>query len=126
MRSLVLHWGTCSPGGIWCPIDVDLTSLDETFGVYVIWHDGTTAPGGRPECVRVGQGQIADRMRRHRTDPQITAYDLFGTLRFTWAVVNGETERVGIERYLADSLRPIVGQYYQVEPIAVNLPEWAT
>lgn len=90
-----------------------------TSGVYVIWHGGQN-----PRTVRVGQGDIADRITAHRTDQQILAYRSYGTLAVTWAAVS-YWEMDGVERYLADQLRPLVGDRFpSVAPIPVNLP-WA-
>lgn len=45
-------------------------------------------------------------------------------LRVSWAPVESERDRRGIERYLADQLRPSMGYHWpKVEPIPVNLPE---
>jgi len=92
-------------------------------GVYIIWHDGT-AQNNVAETVRIGQGIISQRIATHRNDDVITAYAVRGSLRVTWAAVAGRARRLGIERYLADELDPLVGEYPDVRPIPVNLP-WA-
>jgi len=85
-------------------------------GVYIIWHAGPN-----PATVRVGQGVIKDRLSFHRNDPEILAYKNFG-LFATWASVSNENCD-GVERYLAESLKPKVGtQFPDVYPIEVNLP----
>lgn len=74
--------------------------------------------------VRVGQGNIRDRLGAHRNDEEITAYEQYGTLRVTWATTGkaARASRERIERYVADQLDPLVGEYPAVEPLAVNLP----
>ncbi len=102
----------------WLPFEaVDLSQV-KTSGVYVIWHGGQT-----PRTVRVGQGDIADRIKTHRGDQQILAYRSYG-LWVTWAAVSA-ADHDGVERYLADQLHPLVGDRHpDVRPIPVNLP-WA-
>lgn len=110
-----LVWVQCQYG--WCPLEaVDLSEVRD-FGVYVIWHVG--APG---RVVRVGQGDIVERLNCHRRDPDVQYYARFGPLYVTWAVVSALL--VGrVERYLAEALRPLVGDCFpNVLPLAVNLP----
>jgi hypothetical protein len=97
----------------------DLGSVGKTTGVYVIWHGGQT-----PRTVRVGQGNIVDRITAHRGDQQILAYRSYGGLVVTWAAVPAASLD-GVERHLADQLLPLVGDRHpNVVPIPVNLP-WA-
>jgi hypothetical protein len=114
-----VEWIKCGDGANWCPFDsVDLSGVKAT-GVYIIWHEGN--PG---RTVRVGQGGIAQRIREHRNDQKITKYRSSGTLRVTWAAV-AVAQLDGVERYLADWLKPLVGDAYpDVAPVQVNSP-WA-
>jgi spore maturation protein SpmA len=85
-------------------------------GVYIIWHGGSSA-----RTVRIGQGDIADRLSAHRKDPEILAHSSLG-LFATWAAV-GRADRDGVEKYLADTLKPIVAERFpEVPSIPVNLP----
>lgn len=87
-----------------------------TRGVYIIWHRGN--PG---RVVRVGQGVIADRLSAHRNDRKILAYANRGLL-VTWASVSA-AQQDGVERYLADTWNPLVGDAFpDAAPIAVNSP----
>jgi len=71
--------------------------------------------------VYVGQGNIRDRLGRHRDDPRIQAYTKFG-LYTTWASVES-AKRDGVETYLADFYQPLVGERRpDAAPIRVNLP----
>lgn len=110
-----LRWKTCGDDAHWCNLKtLNLDKLSD-IGVYVIWHTGNPS-----RVVRVGQGDIADRLSAHRRDPNITAY---GELRVTWAVVSHQADRDGIERFLADTWSPLVGAAFpDVAPIAVNSP----
>jgi len=103
----------------WLGLDrVDLSSVTAT-GVYIIWHGGLT-----PRTVRVGQGDIKARLTAHRFDPAIGAYRPHGGLLVTWAAVSVQALD-GVERYLAETLRPLVGDRFpEATRIPVNLP-WA-
>jgi hypothetical protein len=95
--------------------DVNLGPVTDE-GVYMIWHGGTA-----PRVVRVGQGIIADRLAVHRLDPDVQYYSGF-VLFVTWAVVSAG-QRDGVERYLADRWKPLVGDAWPaVAPIEVNSP----
>lgn len=112
-----LQWIKCGNGADWCPLEnVNLASV-KTEGVYIIWHKGN--PG---RVVRLGQGNIADRLRAHRIDPNVMAYAKHGKLCVTWAALP-LAQRNGVERYLADTWRPLVGDAFpNAVPIAVNSP----
>jgi hypothetical protein len=112
-----VEWIKCGNGGNWCPLElVNLSDVD-TEGVYIIWHEGN--PG---RVVRIGQGDIKDRLCAHRKDAAITKYRANGTLRVTWATVPSHL-RDGVERYLANTYPPLVGDAFPIAlPIAVNSP----
>ena len=114
---LHLDWMKCDDGS-WCRlggVDLGGPRLNDLLGVYVIW----TARG---RAIYVGQGRIRERLQGHRGDPSILQYRE-GELWVTWASVAAQDMRDGIERYLADRLRPAVGSAYpRVFPLAVNLP----
>lgn len=115
---LNLNWGKYD-NGEWCGlINLNLNNpfFENLEGVYVIWHGGL-----QPRWVRVGQGNIRDRLGKHREDNDILAYKGHG-LYVTWAPVNANI-RDGIERYLGESLNPLVGSRFpDVLPIPVNIP----
>ena len=119
---MTLTWARC--GEHWCSFDrLKLDALEGEVGVYAIWHDGSTNPPyNQAAWVRIGEGDIAERIREHRLDANITAYSVYGDLRVTWAIIGRRQTRRGVERFLADRLRPIVGEYPDVAPIEVNLP----
>lgn len=112
-------WMKCGSDGHWC--DLELLNLEtvtaKKTGVYVIWHEGNPA-----RVVRIGQGDIARRLAAHRQDPAILAYKRFGRLRVTWAAVPAH-QLDGVERYLANSWPPLIGDAFpNVAPLAVNSP----
>jgi hypothetical protein len=113
-----LSWIKCKEN-IWCPLlTVNLADV-ETIGVYVIWHGRKGDQNAR--VVRLGQGDIADRLKAHRKDDEVLAYQDFG-LYVTWAYVP-EEDLDGVERHLADRWKPLVGeQFPDAEPIVVNSP----
>ena len=107
--------------GNWLAFETfDLATCVTDPGVYVIWHDGQPS-----WTVRLGQGDVADRIGAHRRDPRVLAYRSYGAGLFvTWASVQAPYLD-GVERYLADQLRPLVGDAFpNAKPIPVNMP-WA-
>lgn len=115
---MTLTWNKCQ-GDVWCNLNnVNLSHnhFDGMEGVYIIWHGGQS-----PAVVRVGQGNIRDRLQSHREDTDIQAYAHLG-LYVTWASVAAR-ERDGVEAFLAQQLIPLVGERFpQSLPMAVNLP----
>lgn len=110
-------WTKCT-GNVWCTLNRVNLSTVETEGVYVIWKPGSNGCPG--QAVRVGQGDIQDRLVTHRNDPEITKYG--SDLCVTWVAVESRY-RDGVERYLAEQCSPLVGERFPlVTPIPVNLP----
>ena len=92
-------------------------SVIDTVGVYVIWHEGNPS-----RVVRVGHGEIRERLHYHQEDPEVLAYSRFSTLRVTWAAVQSD-QMEGVERYLVEHWKPLVeDRPPKVVPIAVNSP----
>ena len=84
--------------------------------MYILWHGGENA-----RVVYVGQGDVVARITAHRQDDRILSYSQLG-LYVTWASV-ALVHQNGVERYLADQWRPLVGDAHPaVTPIAVNAP----
>jgi hypothetical protein len=72
--------------------------------------------------VRIGCGEIRERLHYHQEDPEVLAYSCFGTLRVTWAAVS-PNQMEGVERYLVEHWKPLVeDRRLKVIPIAVNSP----
>lgn len=115
MQNLV--WTKCTDG--WCSLNrVNLSNVT-TVGVYIIWHAGN--PG---RVVRIGQGNIKERLCCHRDDSAVQAYAKHGDLKVTWAAAPAGLLN-GIERYLSDHWKPLVGDRFpDALPIPVNSP-WA-
>lgn len=116
--ALQVKWGRCE-GDVWCGL-ISVNLDHATFGVggvYVIWHGGDN-----PKTVYVGQGDpIRDRLAFHKENPKVTAFRQHG-LCVTWAVVDGR-QRGGVEHFLENRLRPLVGEAHPVAtPMEVNLP----
>lgn len=118
MYSQHLNWNKCE-GSNWCSfltVNLSHSHFDDLGGVYIIWHGGQN-----PSTVYVGQGDIAERLRCHRTEPNIVQYSSLG-LFVTWARL-GASFRDGAECYLARVLRPKQGVAHPNCPeVAVNLP----
>ena len=116
-----IHWFRGERGS-WCKlgeVELDHESFDGTEGVYVIWQDP-----GNPAVLRVGEGPIRTRLTQERSDQRLSAYGL-DSLFVTWAAVNA-IHRADVARYLADTLRPMLGERYPVgNQIKVNLPSFS-
>ena len=118
---MYVSWIKCA-GDVWCGLNA-LNLEDDYFhnrpqGVYIIWHGDRN-----PQTVYVGQGDIRSRILSHRHNSDIQHYNSFG-LYVSWTVVSPPL-RDGIEAYLSESLRPLVGTHHPVSRhIAVNLPLW--
>jgi len=77
----------------------------------IIWSGDKT--------IYVGSGRIKERIKQHRLNTEITQYC---NLKVVWAKTN-ESEMTGIEKYLSDMLKPLVGERHpDVLPIEVNWP----
>jgi hypothetical protein len=113
-----VNWVKCE-GQQWCNfqnLNLDHSHFNNLGGVYIIWHGGPQA-----RVVRVGQGNIRDRLKAHRQDAEILKYGNLG-LFTTWADV-ASSYRDGVERYLAEKWKPIVGtKFPDVPVIEVNSP----
>src|SRR5258708_2471688 len=102
---LQLQW-IKSKASNWLSLEsCDLSDVS-TAGVYIIWHGGNPA-----RVVKVGSGDIAARLSAHRNDKAILTYRSFGTLYVTWAAVQ-EPLRGGVERYLGEHWKPLVGDRF--------------
>lgn len=113
-----LNWIKNNDGKWFSLINLNLNHeyFNNLEGVYVIWHGGTGH-----NIVRVGQGVIKDRLTTHKDDPAILYFGGAG-LFVTWAEV-GLNIRDGVERFLAERLKPKVGlKFPEALPIMVNLP----
>jgi hypothetical protein len=106
-------------GDDWHELDfVDLSKVDY-YGVYVIWKRGEAFL--RPsQVLRIGQGDIAKALAAHRNNPAIARHG--PGLLVTWAEV-AAFYAGGVEVYLAQQLRPLLGERFSLAtPFPVNLP----
>lgn len=118
---LNLIWKTCGDDAHWCDFfKLDLSkNLNGAAGVYMIFYLGDDHTPGK--VVRVGQGDIADRIAVHREDPEVLAYRDRGLL-VTWATVHGQ-QQGGVEKHLSDAFEPLVGERFPNRTaIEVNSP----
>jgi hypothetical protein len=109
-------WGTCGENGSWCKfqiVNLAHPNFNGKEGVYIIWQ-------GKGPVIRVGQGVIRDRLIEHRTNNEINSFD---NLYVTWASITNQSDRDGVENFLANRLNPRVGERIpNVAPIEINLP----
>ena len=96
-------------------------SLIKADGVYVIWEETTRRQTAK--VLYVGQGNIGERLSVHQNDGRFKVLPVMNEpINVTWAIVD-EYEKGGIERYLANILKPIIGEIHpDAVPIPVNLP----
>ena len=116
---MTLVWNKCQ-GDAWCPfmtVNLAHSHFQGMEGVYVIWHGGT-----EPRTVYVGKGNIAERLRAHRTDANIIKHQANGGLFVTWARVPA-SQQDGVESYLIKALQPLGNEVVPTAaPITVNHP----
>lgn len=118
-----LVWGDPA-SDVWHPLGTDFSDAGGT-GVYIVRQ--TTGP-----TVIVGQGVVRDRLSALQKDRRVLRYGSPDSpLLATWAIIQGLTQTKmlyatqldGIERYLAETLKPLIeGSYPDVAPIPVPLP----
>lgn len=118
-----VDWGDPAKG-VWRPLSKDFSDIDGT-GVFIVRQTAGSA-------VIVGQGEIKDRLSALRKDGRVLCYAGPGSpLLATWAIIQGmkqtsmlySTQLDGIERYLVETLKPLVGgSYPDVAPVPVPLP----
>ena len=118
-----LDWGDPA-GDVWRPLSTDFSDIGGT-GVFIVRQaDGP--------AVIVGQGEIKDRLSTLQRNRRVLGYDSPGSpLLATWGIVQGmiqtrmlySAQLDGIERYLAETLQPLIGKSYpDVAPVPVPLP----
>ena len=114
---ITLDWITCGGDDHWCSLErVALDNLD-VIGIYLIWHEGVPS-----RIVKIGRGNIAERLSELQRDPEILAYSRKGKLRVTWASAPA-AQLEGILRHLMEKWRPpVLTLYAEVEAIEVNSP----
>ena len=126
LKEMKVKWEKCnySWGSF---MDEDLKYIAEV-GTYVIWRPvyhsyfGTDHPR---RTVYVGSGNVADRIGKHREDKRIKICLGKDKFLFTWTNLSKKSDRLGVEKYLAMRLDPIVGEKHpDVPPVRVNLPDW--
>ena len=113
-----LKWIKCG-GDSWCSfqrVNLDHPHFNGLSGVYIIWHGGS-----EPRTVYVGSGMVSERLEAHRSNLKILMHGGFG-LFVTWAETDVQ-DREGIERFLGETLRPLVSDRFpRANPISVSLP----
>ena len=103
----------------WFSQELDDEHFNNIKGIYIIWY---SLPS--PVTIYVGQGQIKNRIKAHRADPDIQKYAANHNLFISWAEVTCKDLRNEIEGFLAGFLKPLVGYRHPNGYLqAVNLPE---
>ncbi|MEA3494341.1 MAG: hypothetical protein U9R38_08190 [Candidatus Margulisiibacteriota bacterium] len=118
------QWMKCGkePESKWCnllTVNLEHDHFNDLEGIYIIWHGRKEAV--KAATVRVGQGIIRDRLTEHKSNEEILKYKPY-ELYVTWAKID-KVYLDGVERYLAEVLKPIVGSRFpDVQPIEINWP----
>lgn len=118
-----LDWGEPA-SDVWRPLRTDFADVGGT-GVFIVRQANGPA-------VIVGQGDLADRLSALQKDARVLCYESADRpLLATWAVIQGLTQTKmlyatqldGIERYLAETLQPLIEKAHaNVAPVPVPLP----
>lgn len=74
-------------------------------GVYAIWYK---TPSQSP-VIKVGQGNIAERLAAERTNPEVLKFASLGPLKVSWWPADEQATRNGIEAFLSEKYSPILG-----------------
>lgn len=114
---LDLKWRRSTDGdGWWNFIKLNLTTVRDE-GIYVVWLSGDP---GRVVCI--GEGDIAEELRKRRDSNTILGFARTAPMWVTWASVPA-AERAGVLHFLGEQLDPIVRDVVDaVRPVSVNLP----
>ena len=124
LYSTTVSWARPLRGGWYSFKWANLRLLCMAEGIYILWYPETDT---RPfQVMYVGQGIIRNRVDHHRGNHSRILHKVVARhLRLTWTVVPSIADRNAIERYLAETLRPVVGEAWPgVLPLRVNLPGW--
>lgn len=90
-------------------------------GVYIIFYSSPS----EARVIRIGSGNLKERLEEHRKNPAILEYSRLGQLKVTWVVADNNPlsheQLLGVEAYLARIYSPISGDRYPtVTEIPVN------
>ena len=125
MSSQTVSWAK-SPKGNWYSFKwISMKQLGLQRGIYIIWYPEIDDWPLR--VAYVGQGIVRNRIFHHlcRFSRILDKLERVEHLRLTWTLVPDQTDRDGIERYLAEVLLPEVGETWpEALAIKVNLPDW--
>ena len=116
-----VQWGTCE-NDRWCDLWKVRLKNPKLVGVYIIWRVAPKPLMQLKQVVYVGQGVVQDRIEEHREDFDILTELVEHDAYVTWAALRPSALN-GVERYLANLLKPLVGvRHPAAEPIPVSLP----
>ena len=124
LTSITVSWDRPTRGGWYSFKWAKLLRLRDQEGIYILWYPET--PCDPFQVAYVGQGIIRQRVMHHRGNDSRILHKLDAKrLRLTWAIIPDPKVRDGVERYLAEILRPVAGEVWpKALPVRVNLPDW--
>jgi hypothetical protein len=103
-------------------LNLDAPYFSNKKGVYVVWYVSPSIA----KVVRLGSGNIAERLKEHRANHEITKYSSLGQLKVSWVVADGkplfDSEIEGVEVFIAKKYSPLVGDRFPVaQEVPINL-----
>lgn len=125
LKMKTVQWVKNSQNNDWFDflrLNLDAPYFSTKRGVYVIWY---TAPSVA-KVIRVGSGHIGERLKDHRSNPDILKFSIQGQLKVSWVLADGinllESEIEGVERFLARSYTPLIGDRFPSDgEVEINL-----
>ncbi len=120
-----VNWIKNNQNGEWFDflrLNLDAPYFNNKVGVYVIWYTSPLLA----KVIRVGSGNIAQRLKEHRANQEITKYSSMGSLKVSWVVADSNpllpSEIQGAELFLANRYHPLVGDRYPaVQEVGISL-----
>ena len=122
---MTVNWTRNTQNNEWfdfLKLNLDSPYFSNKKGVYVIWYTSPLAA----KVVRLGSGNIAERLKEHRSNQDILKYSGLGQMKVSWIIADNnpvkDSDLLGIEAFLANHYSPLIGDRYpDVTPIQVNL-----
>lgn len=103
-------------------LNLDAAYFNNKVGVYVIWY---TSPSSA-KVIRVGSGNISERLKDHRMNQEIVKYSSLGSLKVSWVVADSNplliSEIQGVELFLSNKYHPLVNDRFpNASEVQINL-----
>lgn len=107
-----VKWVKNNQNGEWFDflrLNLDAVYFTGKTGVYAIWY---TSPSSA-KVIRIGSGNISERLKDHRTNQEIIKYSSLGSLKVSWIIADSNpllpSDIQGAELFLANKYNPLIG-----------------